>query len=177
MPMHWIFNCFFYRLLIVLSYYFSPQVPLCVWVKIYFVLVCQKRGITPTNTTSFDMNIFKNNNKKFLSQDTIFLHQRFPPFPPPFYFSSAKYLPPSFLRDIESDFPTSPVILSHIKDTITSLQRLLSFCYQKDKPNGQWSSELWIRKWKLITTMQSWEKASYWSRTHFSLTTVTYFLL
>ena len=87
----------FYRLLIVLSYYFSPQVPLCIWVKSYFVLVCQKRGIIPTNTTSFDMNIFKNNNKKFLSQDTIFLHQRFPPFPPPFYFSSAKYLPPSFL--------------------------------------------------------------------------------
>ena len=112
--------------------------------------MCQKRGITPTNTTSFDMNIFKNNNKKFLSQDTIFLHQRFPPFPPPFYFSSAKYLPPSFLRDIESDFPTSPVILSHIKDTITSLQRLLSFCLSKKQT--KWPMELRTLKQEMETS-------------------------
>ena len=36
---------------------------------------------------------------------------------------------------------------------------------------------LWSRKWKLMTIMQPWEKASHWSRTHSTLNTLTYILL
>ena len=37
-------------------------------------------------------------------------------------------------------------------------------------------SELCSRNWKLMNTMQPREKNSHWSRTYFSLTTLTYFL-
>ena len=38
-------------------------------------------------------------------------------------------------------------------------------------------NKLWIRKWKLMTIMQLWEKTSHWSRTCFSLATEMFFLL
>ena len=42
---------------------------------------------------------------------------------------------------------------------------------------GQENSKLRSRKWKLMTMMQPWEKASHWSRTYFSLASLTHFLL